>query len=181
MLLIAGAVCFITFGAIEQIWSIVIWNVVIGGIHTVRLVRDIANARGVDLTHEEAQIRDQLFPGASDFDFNMLWALGREVTYVDVSVIERGSLPETVSLVLDGVVHIRRDGETLRHLRRGALLGEMSFVTGEEAAVDVVADGNLLVHEWEQRNLISLAQANPPSARALEGLISKDLAAKAHI
>lgn len=181
ILLIAGAMCFVTFGLFEQIWSIVVWNVLIGGIHTVRLVRDYAAARSVRLTTAEAEIRDQMFPGTNDFDFNMLWALGTEVTYSDATVITRGSLPDTVSLVLDGVVHIRRDQETLRHLRRGALVGEMSFVTGEEAAVDVIADGTLVVHQWEQRNLAALGRTHPPSASAMEELISRDLAAKAHI
>lgn len=181
LLLIAGATGFVAFGLIEQIWSIVIWNLLIGGIHTFRFVRDLLAARSVHLDSGESAVRDRIFPGVSDFDFNMLWSLGEEVTYDTTQVIARGSVPDTVSLVMDGVVHIKRDGETLRHLRSGALLGEMSFVTGDEAAVDVVADGRLVVHQWDQRSLKSLGRTHPPSLRVLEALISKDLAAKAHI
>lgn len=179
--LIAGSICFISFGAIEGITSMIIWNIVIGGLHLARLVRDHATRRSVVLSRSECATRDDLFPEMSDFEFNLLWRLGSEKRFEDTKIIGRGEKPAFVGVILDGVVEIRREGQTFRGLRRGALIGEMSFVSGAPASVEVVAVGQVTMHSWQQQEVKSLEQVHPAAARRFRDYVSENLAAKARL
>ena len=178
LLLIVASVCFITFGLVTGLASMVVWNIVIGGMHTYRVVRDIQAERSVSLTADERETRDLVLSGVSDFDFHVLWSMGREVVYADERIVAAGARPDTVGLILDGSVSIVGAGED-KTLGRGALIGEMSYVSGRPASVEVMATESVSLRIWDQRDLTSLARTHPPSARAFEGLITRDLARKA--
>ena len=181
-MLILASVAFIIFGVLENIVSIVLWNIVIGSLHLFHIVRDYYQQRSVTLAPAEQIERDQFFPGLCDFDFHLLWCMGRDLEYTDAVLVHADEEPDTVSLVLDGIVVVEdKQGEVVRGLRRGALVGEMSFVSGEPAAFDVRAQGTAVVKQWDQRQLASMDQLHPASARAFRELISRDLVAKARV
>jgi len=178
-MLVVAAIAFIVFGSIEGIWSIVAWNIAIGSMHAFRIARDILQQRSVALTNDEESLRDEFFPGLSDFDFNMLWSMGQQVGYSDEVVIAQQSLPQTTSLVLSGTAVIEQNNQVVRGIRRGGLLGEMSLVSGRPSEVNVIARGGVVVHQWDQRHLTSLDQVHPASARAFRELLQRDLVEKA--
>jgi len=180
-MLVLAAIAFIIFGTIESIPSMVAWNIAIGSMHLFRILRDYRQQHRVSLSPEEGAMRDEFFPALSDFDFHLLWCMGKQVQFDRQVVIERGSLPDTVSLVLDGTATVESNGVITRGIRRGGLLGEMSFVSGLPADVDVLATSPLLVQQWDQRQLASLDQLHPASARAFRQLLSRDLVAKARV
>jgi len=180
-MLVLAAVAFIVFGIIESIPSMVAWNVAIGSMNVFRIARDFRQQRSVTLTSEEASARDEFFPELGDFDFHLMWCMGKPVAYDNQTLIQQGTLPDTVSLVLEGTATIENDGVVSRGIRRGGLLGEMSFVSGQPADVDVVARGPLVVRQWDQRHLASLDQVHPASAKAFRQLLSQDLVAKARV
>lgn len=180
VLLIVGACCFIIFGIATGIWSMIGWNVAIGGIHAFRMVRDQRQRSSVVLTAEECRMRDQLAPSTTDFDFHLIWAMGTEVLYNNRRIIRAGDCPPMVALISDGEVEIRDpSGSALATLGPGSLIGEMSFVSGERSSADVHAIGIVTAREWDQRKLRALEQTHPPSARAFQQLISRDLIEKA--
>jgi len=180
--LVSAAIFFVFFGAIEHLSSMIFWNVLIGGMHLLRLTRDLAAKRAVTLSPEERATRDELFAELSDFEFHALWQMGSERTYGHGDmVVSRGDLPDTVALILDGFAHVRRQNEVVRGLRRGALIGEMSFVSASPASVDVVAAGVLRVRSWPQQTLVTLDQLHPPAARAFRDYVASNLAAKARL
>ena len=180
-MLVLAAIAFIAYGTVESIPSMVIWNIAIGSMHLFRIVRDYRQQNSVALSDEEAAIRDEFFSELADFDFHMLWCMGASATITDEVVIHRGELPTVVSLVLDGTATIERNGVVERGVRRGGLLGEMSHVSGRPAEVTVTARGTLHLHQWDQRQLASLEQVHPASARAFRQLMTQDLAAKARL
>ncbi len=181
LLLIVSSLIFVVFGAIISSPSIVIWNLIIAGLNVYRLGKDVLASRAISLTADELAVRDRYFAGVSDFDFNALWVSGRTVTHDSTVIISDRSQPEWVAMVLDGQVEIQRDGICERSVGQGALLGEMSYVSGDPATVDVVALGRVTVREWDQRHLRLLDQTHPPSAKVLDRLIARDLAAKARV
>ena len=174
-LLVLGSIAFVIYGLLADILSMVIWNVVIGLIHVTRIIRERRTQHSVVLTADECVIRDQMFPGLSDFDFNFLWQMGEFAEFVEGEVIiARGTQPEHVGLLLEGVVSI----PGIVELAPGAVYGEMSFISGEPANADVVAQGRVEVHRWEQRELRTLDQLHPPSGRAFQQMLSHDLVTK---
>jgi len=181
LLLIAGACCFIVFAVIEQIWSMVAWNVLIGAMHGFRLVRDDLQQRSIRLSETETAIRRRFFPDLNDFDFHVLWSAGSPVVVNNEVVIAAGTTPTTVSLIVSGIAEVERNGQVVRGIRRGGLLGEMSMVSGKPADVSVFARGELVLHQWSQRQLKTLDQLSPGSARSFRRLINRDLALKARL
>jgi len=182
VMLILASVAFVVFGILEDIRAMIMWNIAIGCMHLFHVVRDYRQQKSVSLTSEERSDRDQFFPGLNDFDFHLLWCMSSEARFDDDLLIHAGELPEMVSLVLDGTAIVEdAHGEILRGLRRGALIGEMSFVSGQPAEVEVRARGGVLVRQWDHRQLASLDQLHPASARAFRELLSRDLAAKVRI
>ena len=177
-----ASVAFVVFGIIEDILSIVLWNIAIGSSHLFRIVRDYRQQRSVKLTAQEQTERDEFFPELSDFDFHLLWCMGRDVHYEGQALLHAGELPDTVSLVLEGTAVVEdTHGDVLRSLSRGALVGEMSYVSGTAAGHDVRAQGAVAVKQWDQRQLASLDRLHPASARAFQDLVSLDLVAKARL
>lgn len=181
VMLVLASIAFIIYGIVEDIPSMVLWNIGIGSMHAFRIARDFQAQRAVALTADEAQLRDEFFPGLADFDFHVLWCMGETHTCTDEVLIHEGTVPETVGLVMDGTVIVARGGTAFRGLRRGALVGEMSFVSGTPADVDVVAQGGVTVRRWDQRQLASLDQLHPSSGRAFKELLSRDLVNKARL
>lgn len=181
VLLIVGSGCIVVYGTFEKIWPMVGWNVLIIASHLVRILGERRAQNAVSLNAAEAAMRDRLFPGLGDYDFNLLWSMGKPVSFNDSVIIADGSRPGIVAVLIDGAVRLDKAGETRRSLNKGSLIGEMSFVSGEPATVDVVAAGDVTVHQWDQRQLISLDQAHPPSAKAFRDLITRDLASKADL
>ena len=179
ILLTLGSGLFVIYGIIEDIPSIIVWNTIIGLFHGMHVLRDERARRAVRLTDEEAAIRDELFGDLDDFDFNVVWSLGDPLEVTDDVLVDEGSHPDDVTVVLDGAVRISRGGDEIARLERGALVGEMSFVSGEAARASAIADGRVQLHRWDQRDLATLAQLNPAGARAFDALVSRDLAAKA--
>ena len=181
LLLVAAGIGFVVFGLIVDNMSMVVWNIVTSGLHTYRVIKDEAAKRSVQLSPEEALLHRELFPDLSAFDFNLLWRLGRPVEYVDELMIVLGETPDFVALILDGYAEIWERDERIRVLRRGALLGEMSFASGHPATVDVRSRGRLIVHEWTQQDLRSLDHLRPAAANAVRDYVSGALAAKARL
>ena len=180
--LVVASIAFAVFGVLEDILSIVLWNIAIGASHLFRIVRDYRQQHSVKLTAKEQTERDEFFPELSDFDFHLLWCMGRDVHYEGQALLHAGKLPDTVSLVLEGTVVVEgNQGEALRNLNRGALVGEMSYISGTSAGHDVRAQGAVAVKQWDQRQLASLDRLHPASARAFQELISLDLVAKARL
>lgn len=179
--LVCASIAFITFGILEGIWSMVAWNVLIGGMHLYWVIADQFRERSVDLSGRQLAVRDEFFPALSDLHFHAFWMKGTKVVVTDEHLIHNGQRPTTVSLILDGIAVIERSGEIVCGVRRGALLGEMSLVSGQASEVDVLARGKLVMRQWDQRAITKLDKENPEAARAFRTLLSQDLAAKARL
>jgi len=180
-MLVLAAIAFIIYGSIEGIRSMVAWNVVIGGMHLFRIARDYRQQRLVALDDHECSLRDEFFPGLADFDFHVLWSMGDQAEMRDQMMIAEGTVPDCVSLIIDGTVLIEKQGKTTRGLRRGALVGEMSMVSGIPADVDVRCNGTVVVRQWDKRKLAALDQLHPASGRAFRELLAKNLAEKVRV
>ena len=127
VLLTLGSALFVVYGIVEGITSIIVWNTIIGVFHATHVVRDERSRRAVRLNPDEAAYRDEWFADLDDFDFNCVWSLGRSAR-VNGQIIEAGSRPEEIALILEGRAVVERGDTAVATLSRGHLIGEMSFV-----------------------------------------------------
>lgn len=176
--LIAAALSFITFGILTDLPSMIFWNVVIGSLHAVQLIRHLRGRTRVELTASESHWCQRLFPGLAPSDFAAIWDLGCEVPLRDKTITEQGRTHGKVGVITDGTVEVRLDGEVVAHLGPGELVGEMSYLTNTAATADTAAVGPVTIRVWNGSSLRALEEENQAAAQAFSGLLERDLAHK---
>ncbi len=176
--LIAAAFAFIAYGSLAGIWSMVIWNVIIGSLHGFQQFKHLRARSKVVLSAEDERFRQMLFPDLDEFDFHCLWSLGEEGTMTGEQLTTQGEPSESLWLVLDGVVEVWTDGELTNRLSTGSLVGEMSYLSEGLAVADTVPIGSVLLRRWPQSALRVFNEVNPTASKAFFETISNDLSRK---
>lgn len=176
--LIAAAVAFIIFGSVVGIWSMVVWNLIIGSLHCYRQFKHFQARAKVSLSAEDERFRQMLFPDLNEFDFHLLWSLGEEGTMTGERLTTQGEPSDSVWLVLSGVVEVHTDGKLINRLATGSLVGEMSYLSEGPAIADTIPVGPVLLRRWPQSALRVFAEVNPTASKAFFEAISNDLSRK---
>jgi len=176
--LMVGAAGFVLYGVVTENLTVAAWNSVTGGLHSIQLVRYVAARRAVELTEDDETWRDRLFPDLDRFDFYTLWSMGEEFRLTDMVLAEAGDDHNRVAVVLAGHVEVRSGDDVVATLGQGAMLGEMSYVSGLPANRDVFAVGEVRLRVWDQPRVRALDQLNPRAGRAFNAFVQRDLASK---
>ena len=68
--------------------------------------------------------------------------------------------------------------EVAANLKKGTLIGEISFLTGEKPTADVVIERGSLVLVWDHEKLRKWISTNSDAAKSFQRMMTSDLAAK---
>lgn len=178
MVLIAAQSLLGWYGVHAGLVTVAFWNFVFVGINTVRTITLLAERRPIRLPRDLDLIYRQLFLSMTRREFLYLWEMGDPREYNGRQLIRAGEKQLELVLLLDGEVVVRKDGKDLARLGRGKFVAEMSFVTGEPASADVIADGAVRALAWPQDKLRSLEQLNPALLVKLQKILARDLSQK---
>lgn len=179
--LVVAAVFLIAYGLVEDIASMVLWNIAIGGSHAIRLARDVLDRRRSRLDDQTKWIGERVFPGLEEHDLFALWSAGADRLGRDIPITVQGTPNSTVSLIIDGHVKVHRDRIPLAGLGPGDLVGEMSFAAEKTASADAAADGPVWLRCWSGEAIADLGKAHPLAARAFHQRVEQDLANKLEV
>ena len=86
-------------------------------------------------------------------------------------------MPELV-LICDGQAIVAVHGATVAHLRGGAFVGEMAFVSGNPASATVVIEQPTRAFVFDIKHLRKLVDNDDIVAVAIHRVIGRDLAQK---
>ncbi len=176
--LIATAVAFVIYGIVAGVVAMIVWNGIIAILYAIQNVKHLRARSRATLTPHDEHFRRLLFGSLDEVDFAVLWSLGQEGTMTRQQLTYQGVPADSVWLVLDGVVDVRRDGQLVNKLGVGSLVGEMSYVSGHPEVADTYPQGRVLLRRWQPSALRMLAEVNPVASRALFEAMSKDLERK---
>lgn len=154
------------------------WNFIFVGINLIRTIGLLAERRPIRLPRDMELIYRQLFASMSRREFLLLWEMGDPRRYDGSQLIHEGEKQTELVLLLDGEVVVRKGGQNLARLGRGKFIAEMSFVTGEPASADVIADGAVRCLAWPQEKLHHLERLNPVLLIKLQKILARDLTGK---
>jgi len=154
------------------------WNFAFVAINGVRIVGLLSERRAVRLPRAQELIYQLVFLPMTRREFLYLWELGEERIFDGQQLIRHGEKQNNLVLLLDGEVVVRKEEATLARLGRGKFVAEMSFVTGEPASADVIADGAVHCRVWPQEKIQSLDQLNPVLLIKLQKILARDLSSK---
>jgi CRP-like cAMP-binding protein len=126
--------------------------------------RDPADAR--DWSNVLAAV--PLFAGLGRRQLKRVAAIGRLRRFHDLSTIVRAGEPgQTLYVVLDGEVLVRRPGFPDLVRPMGSFFGEMALLDGGPRSATVVASGPVLCLTIAQPQFLKLLRTEPPIAVAI--------------
>ena len=93
-------------------------------------------------------------------------------------LIERGKLPDAVSLIDRGKVRLTKDGRMLGDLIPGDIVGSALILNGIPSNVDAVTVEPLRAMRWQIGTLQKYLSANPETRAVMQRHLARDLAGK---
>jgi hypothetical protein len=163
----------------STLWAPILWTIVFAGINLFQSWRLFVERRPVQLTPEEEQVRRLAFPELPPRKLLQTLDLGVWTTEAPGKhLIERGKIPESIALLVQGKVRITKAERILGDLTAGDFVGSALLMTGAPAEVDAVVTEPARAVSWQVATLQTYLNANPEVRTAMLSHLSRDLAAK---
>ena len=93
-------------------------------------------------------------------------------------MIESGTVPDAVSLIVSGNVRVTRDGDVVGVLGAGQLVGSALILSGLQAEVDAEVESPVRAVRWQVGTLERYLNANPDTRTVMQRHLARDLAIK---
>jgi len=178
---VAASVIAIPFYVMQPVvlWAPLAWSVVFAGINLFQSWLLFMERRPIKLTGEEEEIRQIAFQDLPPKKVLQVLSIGSWITVpAGEYLIERGKIPESVSLILRGKVRISKDGRVLGDLIAGNVVGSALILNGIPANVDAVTVEPQRAMRWEIGTLQKYLSANPETRTVMQRHLARDLAGK---
>ena len=178
---VAASLIAIPFYVIQPtvLWAPLTWSVVFAAINLFQSWRLFLERRPVKLSAEEEEIRRLAFHDLPPRKVLQVLSIG-SLTTVDVGerLIERGKLPESISLIVRGKVRILKDGQVLEELIAGELVGSALILNGIPSNLDAVTVEPVRAIRWQIQTLKKYLNADPETRTVMQRHLAHDLAGK---
>lgn len=160
-------------------WTVVAWLSLFMVINASRIVGLWIERRRVSLSEEEQELFEVVFNKFTPVEFMKLLRLGHWHSAEPGEVIaEQGRELEDLKLISNGEVAVMKNEVEVDRSRDGALIGEMSFISGGPATATVRCERRTRYLSWEKEDLRKLLRRNPTMDIAMTSVFSKDLTRK---
>src|SRR5688572_17404596 len=181
MFAVAAAVVTIPYYLLlpTMLWAPLGWTVVFAAINLLQSLRLFMERRPVKLTAEEEEVRRLVFEHLPPRKVLQVLSIGSWVTaQPGERMIERGTLPTAVSLIVSGKVRVTKDGATVGVLGAGQVVGSALILSGVQADVEAVVESPVRAIRWDVGTLEPYLNANPDTRTAMQRHLARDLATK---
>jgi CRP-like cAMP-binding protein len=161
------------------LWAPLAWSVVFAAINLFQSWLLFIERRPVKLTAEEEEVGRLALQGLPPRKILQVLSIGSWITAeVGERLIERGKLPDSVSLIVRGKVRITKDGHMLGELIPGDIVGSALILNGIPSNVDAVTVEPLRAMCWQIGTLQKYLSANPETRTVMQRHLARDLAGK---
>lgn len=181
LLAVASSVCAIPYFLLQPtpLWAPLGWSVLFVAINLFQSSRLFIERRPVKLTDEEESARRLAFEDLNPRKVLQVLSMGSWTTaQAGELLISRGKSPDVISLIVDGKVHVTRDGSVIGEMGPGNLVGSALFLSGIPSDVDAVAADSVRSVRWELETLDRYLTANPETRIIMQRHLARDLAGK---
>ena len=162
-----------------MLWPPLAWSVVFAAINLFQSWLLFIERRPVKLTAEEEEIRRLAFQELPPRKVLQILSIGSWVTtQVDEPLLERGKLPNYISLIIRGKVRVTKDGRVIGDMIPGDVVGSALILTGIPSSVEAVTVEPVRAMRWETGTLQKYLSANPEIRDAMQQHLARDLAGK---
>ena len=167
------------FAPAEPSWTVVAWLSLFTFINASRIVGLWIERRRVSLNEEEQELFEVVFNKFTAVEFMKLLRLGHWHSADEGEVIaQQGEELQDLKLISNGEVSILKNDVEVDRSRDGALIGEMSFISGGPATATVRCERETRYLSWAKEDLRKLLKRNPTMDIAMTSVFSRDLTRK---
>lgn len=139
------------------------------------------DAQGSRFEGDAKVLYESVFKTLTPGEFRRVLALGQFVSVANgVEVLRMGHAVDNVTIMVAGELAIFRQANILSHVSPGAFIGEMGYITGKPASVNVRASKPSRVFSIACASLLELDETSPDLHSKLMGLMGRDIAEKLH-
>ena len=161
------------------LWAPLAWTVGFAGINLFQSWRLFMERQPVKLTPEEEEVRRLVFKDLPPRKVLQVLSIGSWVTaQPGERMIERGTVPDAVSLIVSGKVRVTKDDHVLGAMGVGQLVGSALILAGLKADVEAVVEDPVRAMRWQVGTLERYLNANPDTRTAMQRHLARDLAVK---
>lgn len=154
------------------------WTTIFVIINIIQIIIIYLNRRDLPIPEEIKDLYENIFHTKSRREFLKFWDVGNVSQLENETIIKAGDTQADLLLILNGKADIIRDGKKITTLKRGQFIAEISYITGNPASADVVAQGELLFYTWNRDTLNKLRKSNPTTMGKLDRILTLDMAGK---
>ncbi len=163
----------------HPLWAPIIWNALFTFVNIVQIGILILERWPRKLRGPELSLHDSVFPGLTASEFLRLVKNG---AWQDVApgelVVAQGSVVKEMMVLTEGRMDVRVGDRQIAQLRPGQFVGEMSFLSGNSAAADVVAAAPSRVLSWSQTSLAKLLDTHVGLSFKIRAILGRDMVGK---
>jgi hypothetical protein len=155
------------------------WDVVFIAINLYQIYWLVDESRKLRLMKDAHLLRQGVFAGFTDAQ------LGRLITSGTWRHLETGAIlthqgkpVSELVLICEGQAMVDANGTVVAHLRDGAFVGEMAFVSGNPASATVIVEQPTRAFVFDMERLRKLVESDDLVAVAIHRVVGRDLAEK---
>lgn len=171
-------ILFNVFAYERPIWVVIGWNFAFIAINLTHIGWLLKERTTMGLSARDRQLWQQAFSSLSIPQFRKLMrvAYWRKTTAGEL-LTQQGKFAEQPELffLLSGQAQVSVNGQDVAHLRDGAFIAEISFLTGRAPMATVVAQEGAQLVCWPREELLQMLQDNPPLHVALQRLLGQEM------
>lgn len=155
------------------------WNAVFILINILQVKVLLLERRPVTMTEQQERIYQTVFRALRPREFLKLFQLATPRMLDDgAELVAQGEALDRLLLIEAGTTAVEVDGRAIARVGAGRFVGEMSYLTGEQASASVRASGAVQLFEWPRDTLEQFLAKQPEIRSALQLVIGTDLASK---
>lgn len=161
------------------LWLAAFWNAAFIVANLGRISMELKERFKVKLSDEELGLYTSTFANVSPVEFHKLLSIGKWMDLAPGAIItEQGNPVQNVTLVQRGTAAVHVNGNLVRHVAPPEFIGEVSFLTSDQASATVTASEPMRVFTWPHRELQSFLNKHLSTRFAFRAIVSGDLARK---
>lgn len=154
------------------------WNSLFITINAVWVTKLILERKPVNIPENLQDLYDYVFKNLTGREFLFFWNMGGISNVKDEYLCRENQVQEELMLIVNGTVSVQKQGKELTKLSRGSFVAEMSFLTGDAASADVIAEGDVEYIHWSQEKIRHLKEINNALLDKIHIILGKDLSYK---
>jgi Cyclic nucleotide-binding domain len=155
------------------------WDLVFIAINLYQIYWLVDERRKLKLMEDAHLLRQGVFAGLTDAQLARLVKAG-SWRHLETGAIltHQGKPVDELVLICEGQAIVDASGTVVAHLRDGAFVGEMAFVSGNPASATVIIEQPTRAFVFDIERLRKLVEADDLVAVAIHRVVGRDLAEK---